>query len=398
MLLNVLSAIGWLAWLLLFFGRGAFWRCDQRLPANGRPEENAITTESGSDRRWPAVTAVVPARNESEGITSCVQALLRQDYPGFLQVIVVDDQSDDGTADVAHAAAADLGVAGRLRVLSGQALPAGWAGKVWAMHQGVQAADAASLLWFTDGDIVHGPDVLRRLVAHQQEGHRVLVSLMVMLSCRSFWERLLIPPFIFFFQMLYPFPWVNSMRRHLAAAAGGCMLVNRETLEAAGGFAAMRAALIDDCTLAALLKPYGAIWLGLGTESYSLRDYRYLHEIWRMVARSAYVQLQFSLWQLLQATLGMLFLYALPVLLLLMGLWTKNWITVLLTALTGSLMLLAYAPSVRLYQQNRLWVLSLPVAALFYILMTLDSARRYYLHRGGAWKGRHYGAGGEESE
>ena len=278
-----------LAWLILVLGRGAFWRADQRLPlrANGAP------------RTWPEVTAVVPARNEAEGIGDCVTALLRQDYPGVLRVIVVDDQSEDGTAECAREAARRVDATSRLEVLSGAPLPENWAGKVWAMAQGVTAAGLVPLLWFTDGDIVHGPDVLQRLVTQIEDQDRSLVSLMVMLSCRSFWERLLIPPFIFFFQMLYPFPWVNNPRRVLAGAAGGCMLLRRETLEKAGGFVAMRAARIDDCTLAALVKPHGAIWLGLGTESYSLRDYQRLGEIWRMVARSAYVQLQFSPWRLL---------------------------------------------------------------------------------------------------
>ena len=375
-----------LAWLILLFGRGAFWRADQRLP----PSEN------GAQRTWPEVTAVVPARNEAEGIGDCVSALLRQDYPGVLHVIVVDDQSSDGTAERAREAASRLGAASRLEVLRGAPLPENWAGKVWAMAQGVNAAGLVPLLWFTDGDIVHGPDVLQRLVIQAEDQNRSLVSLMVMLSCRSFWERLLIPPFIFFFQMLYPFPWVNNPRRVLAGAAGGCMLLRRETLEKAGGFVAMRAARIDDCTLAALVKPHGAIWLGLGTESYSLRDYQRLGEIWRMVARSAYVQLQFSPWRLLGATLGMIFLYVWPVGGLLFGLWTGNIWLVLPALLACLLMLMAYLPSLRLYALNPLWMFSLPLAALLYTLMTLDSARRHYGGRGGAWKGRHYGMSGEK--
>lgn len=392
-LLDILIGLVLLAWLILLFGRGGFWRANQRLPTlvTDLPDATATT-------RLPAVTAIVPARNEVEGIGACVTALLRQNYPGVVRVIVVDDQSDDGTAASAKMAAEKVGAADHLQVLCGQALPEGWAGKVWAMHQGVLAADNVALLWFTDADIVHGPEVLQRLVAHQQRENRALVSLMVMLSCRSFWERLLIPPFIFFFQMLYPFPWVNDSRRKLAGAAGGCMLLRRDMLLQAGGFAAMRGALIDDCTLAALLKPFGPIWLGLGAESYSLRDYRYLGEIWRMVARSAYVQLQFSPWKLLEAVIGMLFLYALPVIWLMMGLWLQQWLWIIPSALSLLLMCRAYFPSVRLYAQNGLWVLTLPVAAMLYTLMTLDSARRHYLGRGGYWKGRHYDASGERQE
>ncbi|MCK9360321.1 MAG: glycosyltransferase [Acidithiobacillus sp.] len=375
-----------LAWLILVFGRGGFWRADQRLSLGAY----------GAQRTWPEVTAVVPARNEAEGIGDCVTALFRQDYPGVLRVIVVDDQSSDGTAECAREAAHRVDAASRLEVLSGAPLPENWAGKVWAMAQGVAAAGLVPLLWFTDGDIVHEPGVLQRLVTQIEDKDRSLVSLMVMLSCHSFWERLLIPPFIFFFQMLYPFPWVNNPRRALAGAAGGCMLLRREILEKAGGFAAMRAARIDDCTLAALLKPHGAIWLGLGTESHSLRDYQRLGEIWRMVARSAYVQLRFSLWRLLGAILGMIFLYAWPVGGLLFGLWTENIWLVLPVLLACLLMLTAYLPTLRLYRLDPFWAFSLPVAALLYTLMTLDSARRHYSGRGGAWKGRHYSSPGEE--
>ncbi|WP_414040286.1 glycosyltransferase [Acidithiobacillus sp. M4-SHS-6] len=392
-LLDALVSAVLLAWLVLFFGRGYFWRADQRLPdlpAASFPDKKA------SAERLPAVIAIVPARNEAEGIGPCVTALLRQHYPAALRVMVVDDQSEDGTADIARAAAEKIGASDRLQILAGKALPEAWAGKVWAMHQGVAAAEDAPLLWFTDADIVHGPDVLQKLVLHLQRDNRALVSLMVMLSCRSFWERLLIPPFIFFFQMLYPFPWVNDPRRKLAGAAGGCMLLRRDLLLQAGGFAAMRGALIDDCTLAALMKKQGPVWLGLGTESHSLRDYRSLDEIWRMVTRSAYVQLQFSPWRLLEATLGMLFLYAVPVIMLAAGLVLQQWVWTTLSALALGLMAWAYYPSVRLYALNGLWILTLPVAALLYTLMTLDSARRHYRGRGGAWKGRHYDQSGEK--
>jgi len=391
--LDALAALVLLAWLMLFFARGFFWRADQRLPALTAEFLKAADPAAVG---LPAVTAIVPARNEAEGIGPCVTALLRQNYPGELRVIVVDDQSQDETTQVAKIAAEKVGASDRLQVLSGTMLPEAWAGKVWAMHQGALAAEDVSLLWFTDADIVHGPDVLTRLVAQQQRGNRALVSLMVMLSCRSFWERLLIPPFIFFFQMLYPFPWVNDPRRKLAGAAGGCMLLRRDMLMRAGGFAAMRGALIDDCTLAALLKTQGPIWLGLGTESYSLRDYRFLGEIWRMVARSAYVQLEFSPWRLLEATLGMVFLYAVPVIVLIVGCWGQQWIGLTLSVLTLALMFMAYLPSVRLYAQNSLWILTLPLAAMLYTLMTLDSARRHYLGKGGAWKGRHYDQSGEK--
>ncbi len=303
-----------LAWLVLYLGRGNFWRADQRLGA-------------GELAAWPAVTAVVPARNEAEGIAACVRGILAQDYPGEVRLIVVDDQSSDGTAELAHAAAAAIGAATRLSVLTGENLPAAWAGKVWAMAQGVEAAGTVPYLWFTDGDIVHQPQVLRALVAKAETENRVLVSLMVRLSCVTRWERWLIPPFLFFFQKLYPFPWVNDPRRRTAGAAGGCMLVARDALLASGGLQAMRGALIDDCTLAAQLQVQGPIWLGLAEQSESLRRYQRLGEIWRMVARSAYVQLEFRPSRLLLATLGMLFLYLLPWVLFILGLLqNKPWV------------------------------------------------------------------------
>ncbi len=368
------------AWMVLYLGRGGFWRSDQVLPRGREPHPGP----------WPEVTAIVPARNEAGGIAQCVRGILGQEYGGTLRLVVVDDQSQDGTARLALEAAAGMGAAERLTVLSGQALPPGWAGKVWAMAQGVDAAGSPPYFWFTDGDIVHGPAVLERLVDRAEQDGRVLVSLMVRLSCRGFWEHFLIPPFIFFFQKLYPFPWINGGRHQTAGAAGGCMLVRREALEKAGGFAAMRDALIDDCRLAALLRPEGPLWLGHAEDSRSLRHYRRLGEIWSMVARSAYVELGFRPERLAAALLGMVFLYWLPLPLLLLGvLWQAPAVwTPALAALLLSWRL--FWPTLRLYGLSPLWMPALQPAAGLYTLMTADSARRHYLGRGGAWKGRTY--------
>ncbi|MGC9128288.1 MAG: glycosyltransferase [Acidithiobacillus sp.] len=368
-----------LAWGVLYLARGWFWRCDERLA----PEIAPLS-------RWPAVTAVVPARNEAAGIGACVRSILGQDYPGDLRLIVVDDQSSDGTAALAREAAAAVGAAQRLRVLRGRDLPAGWAGKVWAQSQGVAAAGEVPWLWFTDADIQHGETVLRRLVAKAEGEQRVLVSLMVELSCRSLWERLLIPAFVFFFQKLYPFAWVNDPGRPLAGAAGGCMLLRRDALERAGGLARMRAALIDDCTLAGLLKPLGPIWLGLTHDSRSLRVYPRLGEIWSMVARSAYVQLEQKPSRLLLAVSGMIFLYLWPLLALVYGVAVQVW-WLWLPALAALLLAWRmYLPMLRFYALPWWWGVSLFPAAWLYTLMTADSGRRHYLGRGGAWKGRHY--------
>ncbi len=275
-------------------------------------------------------------------------------------------------------------------MLRGRDLPAGWAGKVWAQSQGVAAAGEVPWLWFTDADIQHGETVLRRLVAKAEGEQRVLVSLMVELSCRSFWERLLIPAFVFFFQKLYPFAWVNDPGRPLAGAAGGCMLLRRDALERAGGLARMRAALIDDCTLAGLLKPLGPIWLGLTHDSRSLRAYPRLGEIWSMVARSAYVQLEQKPSRLLLAVSGMIFLYLWPLLALVYGVVVQVW-WLWLPALAALLLAWRmYLPMLRFYALPWWWGVSLFPAAWLYTLMTADSGRRHYLGRGGAWKGRHY--------
>ncbi len=380
--LRLLGLLTWavlLAWLVLYFGRGHFWRCSERLAAVIAPPP-----------QWPAVVAVVPARNEAAGIGPCVRSILSQDYPGSLHLIVVDDQSSDDTAALARQAAAAVGASHRLQVLRGQDLPPGWAGKVWAQSQGVAAAGDVPWLWFTDADIQHGETVLRRLVAKAEGEQRVLVSLMVELSCQSFWERLLIPAFVFFFQKLYPFAWVNDARHRLAGAAGGCMLLRRDALERAGGLARMRAALIDDCTLAGLLKPMGAIWLGLTHDSRSLRAYPRLDEIWSMVARSAYVQLEQKPSRLLLAVTGMTLLYLWPLLALLYGVLTQVWWLWLPAAVALLLAWRMYMPMLRFYSLPWWWGASLFPAAWLYTLMTVDSGRRHYLGRGGAWKGRHY--------
>lgn len=385
-----LSVLGWAAavscaawvWLLLF--RGNFWRADQRIDPNA--------TYSPPDDQWPVVAVVIPARNEAEGIGHAVTSLLGQDYPGAMNVFVVDDNSDDGTAETARAAAGEH--QDRLTIIAGAPLDAGWTGKLWAVSQGIARAQAdlpgAEFLLLTDGDIAHGPDNLSQLVTKAKTENLALTSLMVKLRCDTRWERLLIPAFVFFFQKLYPFAWINNPTHKMAGAAGGCMLVRREALEAAGGIERIRDRVIDDCALAEALKPQGPIWLGLTEETHSLRRYDRLDGIWDMVTRTAFVQLDHSLLALCGAVAGMVLLYALPPVVAVGGLWAGN------VSLAGAglgawaLMVLAAGPTLRLYGQSPLRGLLLPVAAVLYTLMTADSARRHYLGRGGAWKGRSY--------
>jgi hopene-associated glycosyltransferase HpnB len=253
---DIVAMLALAIWLYLLVGRGRFWLAGERDSRNEPPPPP----------RWPRVVAVIPARDEAETIAETIRSLLEQAYPGPFSVILVDDESRDGTADVARAAARTAGAPDRLTVLSGHPLPAGWTGKLWAMSQGVDAAplpQQPDYLLLTDADISYAPDALAQLVARAEAGGYALTSLMVKLRCRSLAERCFVPAFIYFFQMLYPFAWVNRPRHPLGAAAGGCMLVRPTALRAIGGLGSIRGALIDDCALGAALKTQGPIWLGL---------------------------------------------------------------------------------------------------------------------------------------
>ncbi|MBS0524250.1 MAG: glycosyltransferase [Proteobacteria bacterium] len=369
--------LGFLAlaiWLYLLLGHGGFWLARER--------DQSPTTLV----RWPAVTAVVPARNEADVIGRSISSLLRQDYPGTFRIVLVDDGSDDGTADRALTEAGDG--AGRLDVLRGSPLPAGWTGKVWAQHQGVghalAADDKPDYLLLTDADIGHGPDNLRALVAQAENHGLSLVSSMVELSCRGWAERFLIPAFVFFFQMLYPFAWVADSKRAVAAAAGGCMLVRREALERIGGMASIRSEIIDDCALARRLKPQGAIRLGLTRRAKSLRPYEGLREIGRMVSRSAYAQLDYSPLLLVGTVAGMAITYLAPALLALFG----HGLAQAAGLATWLLMAIAFQPMLRFYRVSPLWGLALPAIALAYTIFTVQSALAVWRGQGGQWKGR----------
>jgi hopene-associated glycosyltransferase HpnB len=395
-ILWILAGLSSASWMYLLAFRGQFWRCDRQL----------FLSSDATLEQWPSICAVVPARDEALVLPQSLQSLLSQSYPGDFRVMLVDDQSADGTSDVARQTAKTCQSEAALKIVRTEPLPTGWSGKLWAVHQGIERVMQDSerpdeklpdYFLLTDADICHGPGSLKQLAIKAEQDRLDLVSLMVLLRCQSFWEKLLIPAFVFFFQKLYPFPWVNQPQHPMAAAAGGCILVRREVLMAVGGIEVIRKALIDDCALGAAIKGYrdsegqtGRIWLGLTTTTTSLRPYPSLKTIWEMVARTAFTQLGYSFGLLLLSLVGMTLLYILPPFGLLMGWTTGQWAIALTAGLAWGLMTVAYWPTVRLYRLTSLWTLTLPLVGFLYTLMTVDSALRHVQGRGGAWKGRVY--------
>ncbi|MEM8791187.1 MAG: glycosyltransferase [Pseudomonadota bacterium] len=379
----VLALLSVLIWLGLLFFRGGFWCADQRLG------------QAGTLADWPGVIAIIPARDEAETIGAVLEAHQRSAYPGDFSIILVDDGSTDGTGAIARR----IQGLRQVSVIDAPELEPGWTGKLWALQTGEtaarDAAPGARYVLLTDADILHAPGTLTALVAKAEAERLGLVSLMAELDSRGIWGRLLIPAFVFFFQKLYPFALVNAPESKVAGAAGGCMLLRREALEAIGGIQSIRGALIDDCTLGAKIKAAGhPVWLGLSAgEVRSMRDNRALGSIWTMVARTAFTQLGYSPWLLVGSTLGMALVYLAGPVGLVQGLVQGDAALVSTGAAAWALMAFAYAPTVRLYGLMPVAALFLPVAAVFYMAMTLDSARRHWRGQGGAWKGRVYPTG-----
>ena len=365
----VLAIVVAAVWAGLALARGGFWRFRER-------DEGPLPDRFD----WPAVAIVVPARDEADVIARTVAGLLAQDYPGAFRVIVIDDASSDGTAAAARGVP---DVHGRLRVVAAPPRAAGWTGKLWALDRGIATAGYPKYFWLTDADIGHAPDNLRRLVARAEAGHLALVSLMARLNCDSLAERALIPAFVYFFALLYPFGRVNDVHDRLAGAAGGCVLVRRDLLAASGGLAGIRGALIDDCSLAAQIKPYGPLWLGLSRRAVSLRPYAF-NDIRRMVARSAYAQLGFSPVALAATLAGLALVYLAPPGLALFASGTAQ----ALGAAAWLVMAVTLLPILRFYGASPLWAPALPLIALTYAGFTLDSAVQHWRGRGGMWKGR----------
>jgi hopene-associated glycosyltransferase HpnB len=377
-LLFFLTTISLLIWSVLAFFRGGFWQV-QRF--------NADLQSIDAPAAWPRVLAIVPARNEAGTIARVADSLLKQGYRGEYRAIIVDDHSEDSTASLALAAARSAGVVEGLTVVSAETLPKGWTGKLWAMQQGVESGTkfVADYFWFTDADIVHAPDTLQRLVSRAEKQNLDLASLMVLLQTKSIAERLLIPAFLYFFLKLYPPQWIADMKAKTAGAAGGCVLLRQAALLRIGGLAAIRAEVIDDCALArAVKRSGGAIWMGLTRKSVSMRAYTSLDEIRDLIARTAFTQLGYSTLVLLGTLAGMLLTYAAPVAFA----FSTQPILWRMGLAAWALMTITYLPTVRFYGLSPLWAPALPLVAAFYSYATWVSAVRYWLGKGGQWKGR----------
>ena len=362
-----IAGLSLLAWVYLMLLHGRFWSA------------GPVLTPATGGGRLPRLDVVIPARNEAGGIEPALRSLLAQEYPGEWHITLVDDESVDGTGDIARGIGDN-----RLTVIDGAPRPRGWSGKLWAVAQGV-ANGRSDLVLLTDADIVHDPAHLATLATKIETGLD-MVSEMVELRCTSLAERALVPAFVFFFQMLYPFNRVNDARSKVAAAAGGTIMVRRAALERVGGIESLRSALIDDVALAARLKPHGPIFLGHSMLARSVRPYPGAADIWRMVARTAYVQLRFSPLILLGTIIGLALVWVAPPLLTLFASGMVRW----MAAAAWFMSALSYVPTLRRFGQSALWAVALPGIASFYMAATVGSAVNHHWGRGVQWKNRAY--------
>ncbi|MGC1906827.1 MAG: glycosyltransferase [Candidatus Acidiferrum sp.] len=419
----LVAAISLVIWLYLFAARGTFW--------NLQPFDDDNTNHA-APTRWPSVAAIIPARNEAETIAQTIASLSRQDYSGKFSIVVVDDHSEDATAQLALEFVQTSTQANRtnnltheVTILSAPPLQPGWTGKLSALNAGINFTlngapdenvssraqrgicrssavpqtsthEPPTYFWFTDADVVHAPDTLRRLVSRAEQNDLDLTSLMVLLRAQTLPERFLIPPFLFFFLKLYPPSQIANPNSRAAGAAGGCILLRRTALDRIGGLAAIRSEVIDDCALARAVKrsatpdgtpnatPHPKIWMGVTRKNRSLRAYSTFAEIRDMIARTAFTQLRYSALLLLGTLAGLALTYLAPIALL----FAHDTATRLTALLTWLIMSLLFLPTVRYYRMSTHWSVALPLAALFYAVATILSALRYWTNRGAHWKGR----------
>jgi hopene-associated glycosyltransferase HpnB len=363
----MIAFLALLSWLYLYLSHGKFWQSGPQLPP-------ALPAEC------PDVDIVVPARDEAKTIAPVIASLLAQDYPGKFRVFLVDDNSTDGTAISA-------GTAANLHIITGAKKPAGWAGKLWALAQGV-AASSAPVLLFADADITHDPRHLSALMARLQSPRVDMVSEMVRLNCDSLAEQALVPAFVYFFQMLYPFGRVNDPFSRVAAAAGGTVLIRREALARIGGIEKIKTMLIDDVALAREVKKFGRIYLGHSGLAASIRPYPEFADVFRMVSRSAFTQLNHSAIVLAGTLLGLTLLWLVPAYEVVFG---HGW-RFLFGLAAYAIAAVSYLPTLARYNVSRFWAIALPLIALFYMAATCSSALDYWRGTGAKWKNRSYGA------
>ncbi len=385
-MLIVAGALCLLIWLYLCLFHGRFWRIS-----------TMVARPPGTEVSPAKVAVIVPARNEADVVGRCVTSLLNQVGGHSIHIFLVDDASRDHTTEIARETAQAAGASEHLTVSQGSPLPPGWSGKLWAVRQGIEKARELRPDFFllTDADIVHAPDSVATLIAIARDGSYDLASLMVKLHCATFAERALIPAFVFFFLKLYPPAWISDPRRKVAGAAGGSILIRPAALERSGGIEAIRGEVIDDCALARKIKETGgSVWLGLATETRSIRPYGSFAEIGRMISRGAFNQLKHSPLMLLLALVGLTITYLLPPVLLL---FSRQWIPAILGAVAWILMMGCFLPTLRLYRLSPLWALALPVIAVFYMGATIHSAFQFWTGRGGQWKGRIQDPAGQSS-
>lgn len=364
----MIAGLTFCIWLYLILAHGKFWLSSPELPA-------------AVPQQCPDVDIVVAARDEAETIGAAIVSLLGQDYRGKFRLVLVDDNSSDGTAALA-------GVDSKLCVIRLESKPAGWSGKLWALRHGVAAGNAPMVL-LADADIVHDARHVSSLVAHMLGTEVDMVSEMVRLNCTSFAERALVPAFVYFFQMLYPFSRVNDPRSSVAAAAGGTVLIRRQALQRIGGFDAIKNSMIDDVALARAVKRGGAVYLGHGALAHSIRRYPRFADLWNLISRTAFTQLRHSPMLLAMTLGGLALIWLAPLAEVLLGHGLGFGFGLAAFTLAAA----TYLPTLARYGRNPLWSLALPLIALFYMAATLGSAVDHWRGKGVNWKSRAYGAG-----
>ncbi len=384
--LSALALLALAAWVFLTWGRAGFWRADTWLVPEPR--------DQGAGRQAPRVAVIIPARDEAPTIGQTLASLTSQHYDGDLAIWVVNDQSTDATGDIARAASTPRCT---VRVIDGDALPDGWSGKVWALAQGVEAvAHNTDYLLLTDADILYRQGTLAKIINKAEHNSLTFVSLMAKLDARGPWGKLLVPAFIYFFQLIYPFKRTNTRYDPLAGAAGGCFLVRRDALEAAGGLQTIKGDIIDDCALAKALKrarPAHDTLTALTHDVVSLRDNRSLESIWNMVARTAFTQLGYSWLALAGAIAGLALTFIVPVwAVAAWALGDTSFGISLIGLAAWVLMARTYWPTIRMYGLSAGWAFALPAAAVIYGAATVASAIRHAKGSGARWKGRSYPA------